>query len=239
MTHAPTETEIAAAERIVMEHVARYRMTTYPAVNSLRGVRHFGRRRLRQLLNSMCRSRQLGRSTLFHQKHYFFLADDGASPTKGAGRRTGPLSETAKVRNYAIQSYCLRGGVYRSRLTKEELASMLPEIDRPGLPLNYYVDTSSDAPRLGFVRVDVGGHGRWDRIAKTCVSDLMSHIGNPAFQQFIQSDAFEVTLITTMPQKADRLRSWIVEQSPEATSLLKVVAFPELINLIAPPPTAN
>jgi hypothetical protein len=101
--------------------------------------------------------------------------------------------------------------------------------------MNYYVDTSHSQPRLGFVRVDAGGRGRWDRVLAKCRSDLEAHCTVSGFRKFIDRQAFEITLITALPQKARRLAESMSSLRDARVSMIKVVAMPELLNLIAPP----
>ena len=239
MSDAQQTAVTSPAQQTVLEHIERYRMTVLPALQSLPGLKHFGRKRLAALLREMRRAGDVGQGQLYHHQRYFFLTRTrqqmkGPDSRNGAKTRTGPLSETAKIRNYALLAFCCLNGTHRRRLTQDELQTLL--IYRPGLPLNYYVDTSRSPPRLGFVRVDTGGRGRWDRIAARCSADLESHAQHLGFQSFIERDAFEITLLTALPQKAERLREFITSEHSETASLVRIVVFPELLNLIAPPP---
>lgn len=241
MPQTQETTVMSPSQQIVLEHIERYRMTVIPALQSLRGLKHFGRKRLASTLRDLRRAGYLGQGILYHHQRYFFLTRPKHEPQEAgransAIRRTGPLSKTAKIRNYALLAFCCLNGTYRRRLTQAELKAHFPHVYRPGLPLNYYVDTSSNPPQLGFVRVDTGGHGRWDRIAARCAADLDTHTQHPGFQEFIERNAFEITLLTALPQKAERLREFITTVHPETAGLVRIVVFPELLNLIAPPP---
>ena len=55
------------------------------------------------------------------------------------------------------------------------------------------------------------------------------------FRKFIDRQAFEITLITALPQKARRLAESMSALRDARVSMIKVVAMPELLNLIAPP----
>ena len=102
--------------------------------------------------------------------------------------------------------------------------------------VNYYTDTTGQVPRLGFLRVDTGGHGRWDRILAKCRDDLQEHALDAGFAPFIRQGMFEITLITTLPQKAQRIQHTVADWDEAARSLIRVAVVPELLNLIAPPP---
>lgn len=234
------QTKLATPQQTVLGHIERYRMTVMPALLQLSGLKHFGRQRLKALLRNLCQAGELGQDTLYHHKRYFYRAGAEQPPTDTSRNpstpKAGPLSETAKIRNYALLAFCCLNGAHRIRLTRAELETQFPEIARPGLPLNYYVETSRDSSRLGFVRIDTGGYGRWDRIAAKCSNDLDQHLSHPGVQHFVNRNAIEITLITALPQKADRLREWLIQRHGHAAEWIRIVVFPELLNLIAPPP---
>ena len=227
----------------LLEHIARYRMTVLPAVQQIPVVRHRGRKRIGSYLRQLCRTQVIGHAPLYRNRRYFYItpsdaaSHDGIASTTGLGRRWGPLSERAKITNYAILTFCLLADTYRQRLTASDFQRHFPDLYRPGLPLNYYVDASGSQPHLGFVRVDTGGRGRWDRVLAKCRNDLESHYAHSGFCQFIQREAFEITLITPLPQKARRLSESIAAWSDPRAGMISICTMPELLHLIAPPPT--
>ena len=206
------ETKIDSALWLsVREHVARYRMTVLAAVQQMPEFKSFGRKRTAAFLHQLCRSRTLGHAPLYRNRGYFFLAARGSGSNAdelqrgSTGDRYGPLSESAKIKNYAMLAFCCLGTRRRQRLSPADFNRCFPDLSRPGLPMNYYVDTSQSKPRLGFVRVDAGGRGRWDRVLAKCQNDAEAHYADSGFRQFIDCQAFEITLITALPQKARRL----------------------------------
>ncbi len=145
-----------------------------------------------------------------------------------------PLSETTKIRALAMLSVCASASHHRTRLTGIELEKYLPELQRPGLPMNYYVDLSHDQPKLGFLRVDTGGHGRWDRIVAKALDDVRKHQIEPAFRRFIQRDALEIRVVTPLHQKAIRITRALNDRPTDLGQSIEVSVVPELLNLIAP-----
>ena len=220
----------------VVDHIRRHRMTVIAAVQRLPELRGYKGSTVRRLLGSLCKSGAVGRASLYRGEEYFYLGQLPQGPTT-VQARTGPLSEPAKIRNYALLHHCCLGTVKRRRLTANDLQSHLPELHRPGVPLNYYINVDASLPRLGFVRVDVGGRGRWDRVLAKCQEDLRLHWSHTGCREFIRRDLFEVTVITALPQKAARLQRTLTELDDPRTNLIRVSACPELINLIAPPPS--
>jgi hypothetical protein len=238
---AAPQPQQAASRSVVLEHVGRYRMSVPPAIACLMNVKHLGRKRLRTLLAQMCGDGELARAPLYGNRPYYYLPEQAAADEQHPQRshRAGPLSEPAKIHNYAILAYCCLHTSGRQRLTAAEVAQHFPQIARPRLPLNYYVDTAAGRPRLGFIRVDAGGHGRWDRVLARCRADLEAHFVHAGFRPFLQGGQFELALITALPQKAERLRQSIAQWRDAYARLIQVIALPDLLHLVAPlPPTS-
>ena len=238
-----TKTKIDRDRRhAVLEHLARYRMTVLSAVQQMPDFKRIGRKRTAAFLHELCRSRELDHAPLYRNCRYFFLGRRGFDRVAGElppsvnADRHGPLSERAKIKNYAILAFCCLSGCRRQRLTPADFDNCFPNLRRPGLSMNYYVDTSGPQPRLGFIRVDTGGRGRWDRVVAKCLHDVETHYAEPSFRCFITRQAFEITLITPLPHKARRMAETVSALRDSRVNLIKISAIPELLNLIAPPP---
>ena len=234
MNHGPST---ARLETELVDQITRYKMTTLQAATTLPSARRLGRRRIVGLLNWLCRQNRIAAAPLFYQRRYFHLPiAPGDLESDSNVRKRGALSEEAKIRNYAMLTFCCLGKAKRHRLTATELAQYLPEFQRLGMPLNYYLDNSTNSPRLGFIRVDTGGRGRWDRILEKLRADVRLHASRAEFRNLVQQDAFEVTLITARPQKARRLAETL-NSKPEAQMVrVHIAVVPELLPLIAPLP---
>lgn len=143
-------------------------------------------------------------------------------------------SESTKVRSYAMLAVCTANGSQRMRLTRSEFARYFPDVCRPGLPMNYYIDLTTQRPVLGFIRIDRGGHCRWDRIVAKTLDDARKHRLEPAFERFTQRQALEIRIVTALPQKADRIRRALIDHPNPSGIPIQISVLPELINLIAP-----
>lgn len=227
-------------QQSLIDHVTRYRMTVVPVIERLTGFRGLSRRVLREELQQLCCSGTLGAAPLYRDRHYYYLAGAGhhagTGPNDAASRHFGPLSEVAKIRNYAMLSFCCLSQQRRQRLTAEDIERFVPDLYRIGMPSSYYVEADGPQSRLGFLRVDTGGHSRWDRILAKAREDIRTHSLFQSIREFVARGLFEVSIVTALPQKATRLQQAIEEWPAEQQSLIRVVACPELINLIAPPP---
>ncbi len=223
-------------QSVIREHVARYRMSVLPAIARTPALRGIGRRHISRCLRKMCQMGQLGSAPLFHNKKYYYVANSSIDTDEhGTSMPTGPLSELSKIRSYAALAFCCLGVTTRDRLTTDETQQHFPALHRPGSFANYYVHTAADIRRLGFIRVDVGGHGRWDRILAKCRTDLEMHWARPEFRPFIDRGLFEITLVTTFERKAQRLQEAMSQWNDALSAIIRLCVVPELIYLIAPP----
>ena len=121
----------------------------------------------------------------------------------------------------------------REKLLSEDFSTCFPgiEVDRQNRE-NYYLREG----RIGYLRVDLGGRGRWDRIAAYCARDLARHETKAAFAPLMRDGYFEMTIVTCTPQKARRLRQLLARRPLHDVVAVDVVVFPELLNLVSPPP---
>lgn len=241
----------------VLDHVARYRIGVAEALVATPPFADVSPARMKRMLRALCEAPTpaptsategplLASAPLFGGRRYVYLTRAGraaigeaevetrAEAERGGRRRAGALSEIAKVRAYGVLAFCCLSDRPRQRLTAEEFRRNFPEHHRPGLPMGYYAD--HQARRLGFVRVDAGGRGRWDRIAERVREDLRRHRERPAFRASIAAGAFELALVTATRRKAERLWPIFGEESRASGVPIHVHVAPELLELIAPPP---
>lgn len=216
-------------QRHILQHVSRYRMTTLRVLGHLPELAEVGFRRLKQHVQTLKQGGQIAEAPLYQQRRYLHLQDHASDQPAGAH------SELSKTRNYAMLAFCCLGENPRERLTTNDFRKHFPDLYRPGLPLNYYVDLEQDSARLGFMRVDTGGRGRWDRVIARARSDIQKHSSEPAFRELIEHDLFEVAILTALPQKAERIRKSLQDGDSRTGGLIRVSAIPDLLYLIAPP----
>jgi hypothetical protein len=213
-----------SADDAVVDHLNRYRLTVSEAVQRLPAFHGRPSSKVLRTLARLKAQRRVAVSWLYAGRRYYVLreADD-----------SDRLSETAKVRHFARLAFCCLSSTPRLGLTRTELVARVEGLALPSSPSAYYVE----ADRIGFLRVDVGGPGRWDRILAKALEDAREHAQDPAWRPWIDAKLFEITILTALPQKAERLYRAlaVLDQSPSAT--IRVTALPELLYLIAPPPS--
>ncbi len=231
----------------LLNHVNRYRMTAadvvrlnYPATCSTRKA---AERTLEQLVIEG----DLGTAPLFGRRRYVFLTQQGLQNVAGDGEighseevreRSGPLSELAKIRAYGFLAFCCLSKHKRCRLMVHEFKAQFPDLYEVGASTSYYVDPEPAKPVLGFLRIDTGGSGHWDRVLKRFRVDLEEYYTHSGFRALVDCGGFEMTLVTALPQKAERLGVALSKHEDMPPVSVRVIAIPDLLYLIAPPPKA-
>ncbi len=229
----------SSCHQTLIGHVARYRMTVREAVaKDLNESLAAARRTLAQAVHDG----YVNVAPLYRNRRYFYLTQLGANSaaTLASGinpPKRGPLSETAKMRAYAMLAFCCMHDTARERLTAVEFQTHFPDLYRPGMSGNYYIDTADKRPRIGLLRVDFGGRGRWDRIIGKVRHDIEGHFMDAGFRRLLGHELFEITIVTALPQKALRVRQTLASHRDAHRVPVRVVAMPDLLHLVMPPPT--
>ena len=215
----------------LLGQIVRYRLSTFAAMARLPEFSDESPRHLRQVLRQCREAGLLSSAALHFGMRYWFLTQDGATHCGLDTSRSGPLSETAKLRAYALLLFCCMSAGPRYRLTANELSERFSLLHRPGMPGTYYLDPT-DSGCIGLARVDAGHSGRWDRVVQSVRDDILLHMKLPGFRQLIAARRFEITVLTVLPAKAERTAS-ALKSLPEVKHVpVHVVAQPELLPLI-------
>ena len=240
------ESQLSDLDCDVLEHIRRYRLgltrfcwaaveRKHPGVS-----KHDVKVCLRALHNV---HGYLERLPFFCKQRYYCLSermwrDDVVEPSDARRR---PLSEEEKLGAYAMLAFCLGTDIRRVKLTTEDLRAYIPEFsesfDRQADPARlewYYLA----GERLGYLRVDRGGRGRWDRIASYLERDIVRHESQPGFYRLIADGYFEVTVVTASAHKARRLGGLLAERPVRHNVAIHCFVLPELLHFLAPPPLA-
>ncbi len=234
---ATTRLSLRETETAALRHIDLYGLTVTEAVQSVTQRR--SQRAANRLLLGLQQQGLVRSEGLYGQRHCFILTRAGreqlAGDTSSGARMDRPLSEQLKLRLFAMLSVCCLGNTARQKLTRTELTRVSSDSNR-SVP-NYYAETHDNRQRYGFLRVDTIRHGRWDRILAKVREDAYGHAADPGFQLLIERGDFEVTLATALPQKAERLCRAFSHAANPLPVPVRVTSIPDLLYLIAPPPS--
>lgn len=224
--------QTAQQRRAVVDHIARYRLAIAASLRQLPELATGSPNEWRQCLRSLQADSIIESQWLHHGMPCWHLAENGAIRLGLSTDRSGPLSESAKLKAYAMLRFCCLGNRPRMRLTADDIRKHFTELCRIGMPQGYYVDLHGEG-KLGLLRIDAGGRGRWDRVVHSVVEEVNQHRQQAGFSRLMHTHRFEFTIATVLPQKAQRIREAIQQKSELNNVALRIVAMPELLPLIA------
>jgi len=237
--NALASTKLTATDMAILHHIARYRLTVREVVARLPEFCRATTADIDARLQRLEKSGFIATTWLYAERRCFILTPKGAIRVRGSvsDRDTqAPFSETTKIRRFAALTFCHLTSIRRQRLTAAELAEQVTGVNGSDADTPYYISLDEAPTRVGFLRVDLGGQGRWDRILAKCQQDVRDHANDPNWLPWIASNRFEVTLVTALPHKAERLHHALSQQEHPPPVPIRITAIPELLYLIAPPP---
>ena len=215
----------------LLQHIARYRLSTFEAMSRVLDADDGGQRNLRRLLEKAEDDEVIKSAVLHSGQRYWFLTSRGAERLGIDSSRSGSLSETAKIRAYAMLLFCCLSDAPRRRLLPSELNGNGVSLFQSGMPSTYCYDPSEKG-RITLVRVDAGRNGRWDRIVQSVKEDREEHLGFPQFRPFIEARRFDIAILTVLSTKAERIISALKTDSGDEVIPVRVIALKQLLPLV-------
>ena len=225
-------------EAAIIGHIGRYGVTTAAALVAvgMKGVRDIEQARDR--LCALERKGDLVRHDQIAQAPCFSLSQSAFAQARLL-HTLKPLpirSLDALARAYALLAVCCLQQEQRTLVTAKEVSAHIPEIRLPDQRRCYYLSREANQLRLGFVRVDSGGRGRWDRIAQKACDDMRKHLAMPSLSSLIDHRQFEVCVVTALASKARRIDELLSGRQQQLPVAYRVVSIPNLINFVRPRP---
>ena len=220
---------ILARDRQIVDHVARYRITTNEVLHKL----FFGGRRPNSVCKvsaRLCRAEWLCKFPLYHPRLYFTLGRLAAKRLGIPIHRTLPLGPQALPTDFATLTYAV-GKPQHRRLTTDELSQHCPWLAGPLAEFPYCFDEVLELPLLELIRVDLGG--KPDYIARKCDADFQARRSLPEFDRFVWQGHFRLVVITGTTEKASLIQNALQQHVwPDGLSFHLAVV-PQLLQLTA------
>ena len=231
------ERRLTLPEFSVLTFAEHYGLVVIEAAVRLPALKRKSHSDVQRLIDRLVIQRLLTETSLYPGRRCYCITSTAieAIGTPATGRRLvdRPLSEESKIRRFAMLTFCCLGATPRIRLSPAILQDTFPTFDVTSLTAGHYLQVTTEKI-IGFLRVDMGGEGRWDRVLAKCAEDARGIATNPTWRERVASQCFEITIATALPQKAERLRLALIESPPPLPTRIAVI--PELLNLIAPLP---
>lgn len=221
---------ISARNRCVLDHVARYRLTTVEALGRV-VMPGLSANTISKSVNRICDSGLLKKLTLIHPMRYYILSEAGAK-TLGVGiHRCIPLGPQSLPMEYAVLAYAALGREGRKRLTLEEVQQLCPWLPTPLAQAHHCFDERQHV--LELVRIDLGGPA--DHVARKTFADLTARRRIPEFHQLIQANRFRLVVITATKEKSAAIKRALDRHDWPSGLALHLPVVSQLLPLTARP----
>jgi len=221
----------------VLTFAEHYGLVVIEAAVRLPALKRKSHADVQRVIDRLVHRRLMTETSLYPGRRCYYLTAKAIEATEASaiGRRMDdrPLSEESKIRRFAMLSFCCLGTTPRMRLSPAILQDTFPTLDVTSLTAGHYLQATTERV-IGFLRVDMGGEGRWDRVLAKCADDARKISDNPTWRERAAAGGFEITVATALPQKAERLCRALLESPPQLP--IRIAVIPELLNLIAPTP---
>lgn len=215
-------------DRLVLDHVARYRLTTIAALRRtpLSGL---SRGAVSKIVSRLCGGEYLRSYPLSHPARYFVLGSEGIRALGLSSHRCRPLGPQALPMEFAAQAYATLGKRLRLRLLPIEVQARCPWLpDKLAAAIHCY-DEHEDV--LELLRIDLGGPP--DHVARKCMADINARRRLNEFSALARAGKFRLVVITSTPAKGAALRQSLNRHDWPAEVPIHFSIVPDLLTLTA------
>ena len=208
-------------EAAVLGHVQRFRVTIPEVIPSIVGQPSF---EVEQAVTTLIRRGLVFRNRMVNGIEFLVH--------RQRRKQISTPSKRSRIASLAAINLCHFQGMQRELLTADEFKLHFPDLYRPQHDRRYFLEHGCEAPRLGFLRIDHGSHGRWSRIIDKARRDFDRHRQDPSFADLIGNRWFEVHIVTSTKRKAIRIEQAIRQTRRRSDETIRVTAIPELLPFI-------
>jgi hypothetical protein len=167
---------------VLVEHLHRYRLTT-AAIVQIRGLCGSSTaEEAEQLLDGFVSQGSLQKAplTLATNSPPCYWLSQKAVKQFGVGETSARHhSLNDRLSHWAISQFCAATQPFRELLTQKEFCERFSALWRPGQPHRYYLQPTPGGVSLSFLKVDLGGASRWDRVVDSCYRFLAKRTQRP------------------------------------------------------------
>lgn len=245
--------QLRAAERAILEHVARYRLTT-PEILAAAHDRTVEEAsiELERLVEKGCLT--AGCLTPADAMNVCYQLTPRAAEHLGHDPAFArPLALTARVECFAVAKFCCCGEQFRQLYTKKEFVTKFQAIWHPGQPVRYYLEPGeSGRSRLAFLKVDGHGLGQWDRLIDSCARFVQQRTDirraapryRPqveAYAELVRQDRFQFSVLTALEDKKRAIEVELDQRGAAGIAVppIRVYVVPNLWEVMFPAPAID
>jgi len=229
-------------DRDILEHVARYRLTTPSVLFQLFFAADLvDDNAVTKVTSRLVDRDYLRKFDLYGSYKYFTLGKRGAKSVGAKPKIFGaPLGRHALYREFATLRFCCPGDdqptgrpIQRERLTLAEIVRSYPELHHSRLDRNhYFLEQSDDGERLGYLWIDGGGDDA--HIVRKIQQDIITpRLAIPILRERLLQGDFVLAIVTYLDDKKRQIIDAIRRQPHlQAPVKLRVEVIPDLLPLL-------
>jgi hypothetical protein len=216
-------------DSIVLQHVARNRLTVNTVWDSAPDLQKIERRGIAKSIKRLVRRNKLEVGWLHHSRSYFVLTKKGIAKAGMTHTSSGLLGEVAKLHAYAR---LLLVNKYRTNLSFEISASLHRTLNLENYGLRSGLAVCSNSARLSFVRVDTSFAAQPIRSAQKLRSDIFRLAKKPEIASKMKTQQLEFIWITASPARGRAVMTEFRKYSRVGSSPMTVLVMDELLPLL-------
>jgi len=221
-------------DRDILEHVARYRLTT-PSILFKRFFEVDGvdDNAVTKVTSRLVERDFFRKFDLYASYKYFTLGKRGAKSVGINAKRVGaPLGREALYREFGTLHFCQLAPERRERLTIADIHRDYPELKHRGDNDHYYTEQGETDETLGYVWIDGGGDAA--HVIRKVEQDLIGpRLAVPGLRQRMEQGHFILAIVTYLEDKKQQIAAAIHHHGAfQAPVRFRVEVVPELLPLI-------
>ena len=242
--------KLSPQDEAILDHVARYRLTL-PQLLANSGILQEGDSTVAQAaLNALESDGLLVTSPFmpgFRASVFYHLSVRGAKAIGHEPEFARPLPRDLRIECFAIATYCCETPS-RKLLTKAEFQEKFKTLWFPGQPVRYCLERQRGGEgKLCFLKVDLDGAGRWDRLIDSCARFLRQRTTAEhtaaehkaqvaAFAEVVRRGQFEFAVLTSLTEKKRAIELELERRMAAAEPVppMRVHVVPGLFDLLFP-----
>jgi hypothetical protein len=230
---------ISVLERQVLNHVARFKLTTRETCGKTGDLREQVPGDLDNSISRLKREGYLISGALFGKQNYFALTEKGmANVTIPIKRKHhyGLLSEIAKYKSVGVLDYCLDPRTSWLPAIGDELRELIGD-SIVGLPGGFLRDSKNN--RYCFLRVDLSIESAPNRSAQAIRTDLLTIRRHPKLFAAFQDRSLEYAWTTATKPRSDKVIERFRKYHDVGHDIVKFHVAPILLPLAVSIPLAT
>jgi hypothetical protein len=194
--------ELSDRDRKVIEHVARFRLSTDDVLRRLFFAGVAGVNAVQKVTGRLAADAWLRRQPLGGQRHYYVPGRRAAEAFELPRRRTGRFSEQTLPVAVAVLYHCAERNV--CPYTEREFSLQFPDLYFAGHHrTTYFLDSSTGVARIATFLVDRGNSPRRLRMKLSRI--IKQRYVLPNFRDLIAKRRFAVRILTAFPAAKDAI----------------------------------